>query len=301
LVALAHASADPKLLSLVPPDAALVAGISASSFGGQPNNFVLLTGKNRADLADFYSLTGGDDTRRIHQAIFVALFDNRGLLSEHSLLVSGHFDQSRLFKSATNRGFVTSYRTIPILEIQPLARERDKFYDVRWVAVLDSSVLVFGSIASIRLELDRYSAHSHPNESLLHRLARLRSKDQTWCVLSGAVGKLSYLASEKEIRTVLTDVNPQLADLALSANEFEFGIFYGRQVEFEYEVTLASSAEGHVSPDSFRPSPIELSRNTSLLPSPNTTGHADTLHEMFKISTSRYEAWLTDIERPPVD
>src|SRR5215472_6946092 len=114
------ASPDSRILSLVPPEAQLVAGISASSVQDQPDNFVLMTHNNRVDLGDFFALIGADSSRTIHQMVFVAMADNEAQPNEHSLLVSGHFDQPQMFKSAVDGGAaVTIYRRIPVLEIQP--------------------------------------------------------------------------------------------------------------------------------------------------------------------------------------
>ncbi len=106
---------------------------------GQPDNLFCITHNNTVDLKDFFALTGADGTRIIHQIVFVAIAVNQGPLSEHSLLVSGHFDQPRLFRSATDGGAaVTDYRSVPVLVIQPLTRERGTLHDVRWLAILDS-------------------------------------------------------------------------------------------------------------------------------------------------------------------
>jgi hypothetical protein len=287
----AAASPDPRLLSLVPPGAQLVAGISAPPSQGQPDNFVLITHNNTVDLEDFYALTGADDSRTIHEIVFVAISDSRGLLSEHSLLVSGHFDQPRLFKSATEGGaVVTRYRSIPVLEIHPLPRERAVFNGTRWLAVLNSSVLVFGSIASTRLELDRFLEHSQTDASLLRQLARLRSKDETWCVSSEPT-------RNDEIYRVLAALNPQLAELARSGEAFEFGIHYGRRVEFEYEVTITPTKNNHFGTASPLPSSAELAKSISLLPAPTIVGDADTVHDVIEVSVSRYKEWLAQIRR----
>lgn len=297
VVTAAAVSPDPRLLCLVPPGAQLVAGISAPSAQGQPDNFVLITHNNTVDLDDFYALTGADDSRTIHQIVFVAIADNQGLLSEHSLVASGHFDQPRLFKSATEGGAaVTSYRRIPVLEIHPLPRERAVFNDLRWLAVLDSDVLVFGSIVSVRLELDRYLERSQTDASMLRRLARLRSKDQTWCVLSEPT-------RNDEIYRALAALNPELAAIARSGDAFEFGMHYGRRVEFEYEVTMAATQNNHFDTESHLPSSGELAKGVSLLPAPNIVGDADTVHDMIDVSVSRYKEWLAQIRlrRFPLD
>jgi hypothetical protein len=291
------ASPDPRLLSLVPPGAQIVAGISAPAQQGQPDNFVLITHNNTVDLKDFFALTGADGTRIIHQIVFVAIAVNQGPLSEHSLLVSGHFDQPRLFRSATDGGAaVTSYRRIPVLEIQPFPRERNTFNDVRWLALLDANVLVFGSIVSVRLELDRYLARSQTDASLLRQLAHLRSKDETWSVLSAPL-------RNAEIYRALAALNPELAELARSGDTFEFGLHYGRGVEFEYDATVASTEASRPGLDSHSQAPVEPASGASLIPVLNTAVDAHTLHNIIEVSMSRYKAWLAEISgaRFPVD
>jgi hypothetical protein len=297
-------SPDPRLLSLVPPGAQLVAGIGASTIQSQPHNFVLITPNNWVDLQDFFALTGADDTRTIHQIVFVEVANKEGRPGEHSLLVSGGFDQPQVFKSAADGGAAaTNYRGIPLLEIQPFARERDTFKDVRWLAILDSRVLVFGTISSTRRELDRYLEHSQTDETLLRRLARLRRKDQTWCVLSPTVQALPSLTRGREIHDVLAKISPELAELAQSGSELEFGVHYGRRVEFEYEVAFASAAASRVSPNSPRQSPVEPSKSASLLPALGTAGDGNTRHGVIVVSMSRYKAWCAEIrgQRIPVN
>jgi hypothetical protein len=298
LIGVAAAAPDPRLLSLVPPGAQLVAGISASMFEGQPHNFVLMTQNNWFDLQDFFALTGADDTRSIHQIVFVEVASKEWEPSGHSLLVSGHFDQSHVFKSAAdNRAAVANYRGIPLLEIQPFVREHGKFNGVRWLAVLDSRVLIFGSIAITKLELDRYLARSETDESLLRRLGRLRSKDQTWCLLLASSRTLPSLTRGHEIQDVLAELNPELAEFTQPGNEFEFGLHYGRRVEFEYEVTFASSGSSRVGSDSLTLSAVEHAGSTSLLPNLNRAGDANTLHGVIAVSMSRYKEWLEEIKR----
>ena len=196
----AAASPDPRLLSLVPPGAQLVAGINAPSIQGQPDNFVLMTHNNTVDIEDFFALTGADDERIIHQIVFVSATSTDRQLNEHSLLVSGHFDQLHVFKSAGEGGAaVTDYRSVPILVIQPLAREQGTLHDVRWLAILDSRVLVFGTIASTRLELDRYLEHSRTDDALLRRLPPAQQGSDLVCVVGACHESVSSCLGEGNI------------------------------------------------------------------------------------------------------
>ena len=79
---------DPGLLSLVPPGAAIVAEVT---YGSEPT-FLVLTRNNTADLMDLQAISDVDPTRTIARMVFVAARGSQGLVSEHSLLASGHFD-----------------------------------------------------------------------------------------------------------------------------------------------------------------------------------------------------------------
>lgn len=295
LTGTAHPSPDPRLTCLIPGEAQLVSGISASSSRGQPSNFVLMTGKNQIDLTDFYALTGGDDTRRIHQIALVALSD-KAMLDEHSLLASGYFDKSRTFKAAISAGAtIAMYRGIEVAEIQPFGRERKSFNEARWLAILDSGVLVFGSIDLIRLELDRYLSHGDSDESLLRRLGHLRSKNQEWCVLSGSIDRLALPVWREEIHSTLTAINPELANTALSADEFEFGLFFGRHVELEYFLSGVPDRNSSSSIDPLNKKVGEAALPTSLLASIDQSAEMNTTHRIITIPTSRFEDWLSEI------
>src|SRR5215472_10776808 len=92
-------SPDARLLPLVPPESAIVAGIHATSETGLPGNFLMVSRSNRIDMDDFLALTGADTSRVLHEIIFIA--DGvRDPVVEHSLLASGVFNQSAIFKYA---------------------------------------------------------------------------------------------------------------------------------------------------------------------------------------------------------
>jgi len=297
----AAASPHPPLLSLVPPGAHIVAGVEAPPSSQQPNNFVLITHSNTVDLADFFALTGADDTLTIQRIVFVAMADNNRELGGHSLLVQGHFNQQRLFKSATAGGAkAINYRGVGVLEIQPFARERNEFRDVRWFAVLDSGIVIFGTVTAARVELDRYFAHSETDPSLLGKLNRLRSNNQTWCVLSSPIRALSSPAWNNEIRNVLARLNPELAGLSQSGRALEFGVHYGRQVEFEYDLAATSAAANPVEIDSAVRSPAESPLSSSLLPALDMHGNSNALHGVIRVSMHRYKQWLAQIGQTPV-
>jgi hypothetical protein len=292
-LALAGASAvepDPRLLSLVPPDAQIVAGMNAPSGGGQPNSFLLITHSNTMDLEAFLALSGADSSRIIQQVIFVARVDHTGKLGEHSLLIGGHFDQAHIFKAAVENGAsISEYKGARVLVLQPLERERGSSKDMRWLAITGLNVALFGTIASVQQELDRHLAYSVADPSLMQKLARLRRDDETWCVLSA-------LPQNTDIRNALDALEPTLGELIPAGGGFEFGIHYGRHVEFEYESTGVSAAASEAISNSLVKSLAgpERKGSTSLpqLPMDSNRGPA---HGVVKLSKSQYDAWLADV------
>jgi len=282
---------DQRLLSLVPPGALIAAGMNAPSPQGQPDSFLLVTQNNTADLADFFALSGADDSRSIHQVILVAAADSTGGLGEHSLLASGHFDQARIYRSAVDLGAsVSHYRGFTVLVVQPFARERGRFNDVRWLAILDSNALLFGTVTSVQQELDRHLAHSATDPALTKKLAHLRRDDETWCVLSVS-------AENVEIRNALRSLDPKLADLVQDGDAFQFGIRYGKHIEFEYSVNMASSIDTQTISNSFARSLTGPQANgSSLLPSPAMNSDRGSVHDVVRIPRSRYDAWLAGVQ-----
>lgn len=282
-------SSDARLLSLVPPGAQVVAGMDSPPPKGLPGSFVLMTHNNVVDLNDAIALTGADSTRSVNHAVIVAKNDTAGYMNDHSLLWSGHFDQSRIYKSAVEGGArVIEYRGLPVLVIQPFARERGEMDDVRWFAVLDSNLLLFGSVLAVGEELDRYVAHDTADPILTEKLSHLRHDDETWTMISRP-------ARNPEIERVLTALDPQLGRLAGNADAFLFGIRCRRQVEFEYEATTtASEAEAS---SSSRPvqSFAESARGTMLLPSLKMTDGDNTVRGVVKIPTSQFTTWLEKV------
>lgn len=281
-------SSDARLLSLIPPSAQIVAGMDSPPPKGLPGSFVLMTHNNSVDLGDILALTGADSELSIQHAIFVAKDDIAGYLDEHSLLMSGHFNQTRIYKSAIEGGARRIvYRGLSVLVIQPFARERGEMDDVRWLAVLGTDLLLFGSIPSVAEELDRYLAHDTPDPALAGKLAHLRRDDETWTIIWRPV-------RNPEIRRVLAALDSRLGELSESADSLLFGIRYRRQVEIEYEATTGPHA-----PASSVSIPVqsfdEPGRGIMLLPSLKVTDADKSVRGVVKLPTPQFSKWLEKV------
>jgi hypothetical protein len=284
---------DGRLTPLIPPDSQMVAGMVAPSHGGLPDSFLIITDGNRIDLQDFFALSGVDTSRLIQQVIFAAgAGAGPSVLSEHSLLVSGQFDGDLIARSAARGGAHTGqYRGTKVLVIEPLERERGTFNDLRWLVFLNSDVAIFGTVDSVKQEIDRHIAKSRPDATILARLSGLRRDDETWC-------QVAALLPGSEIQEILRMLDPKLANLGKNGGAFQFGIYFGRHVEFEYEILESSGADAQGVSHSLARSPAgPNAKESSLLPRSGNIGVGEPVRGVVKVSRERYEEWQKELSR----
>ena len=243
------------------------------------------------DMDEFVSLSGSDASRVIYQIIFAAKPGMAGNPEDHSVLVSGHFDRQRIYQSAINGGATsTNYHGFPVLEVKPFRHNENGMDEVRWLAVLDSGVLVLGSIAIVKEELDQQLASTVPDPRLMQLLAALRRDDDAWSVvLSGR----SY-----GVREALMALSPELAEMA-AGKTLRLGIRYARSVEFEYAIDEASENQPVLEPNSgsstaLRAPPGSFSLLGSLQLQSNRAGG---IQGVIKVSKERYDRWVSELSR----
>ncbi len=172
-----------KLLPLVPAGAQIVAGFQDLHGPAASGRVLLTTHNNRLDLDDWIALTGVDTTKVFDEVIEVAMSSDTVELREHLLLVAGHFDRARIFKSAEQNGAPrVSYHGETALLIKPYSRELGDMTDMRWLMILNDRTAIFGTPGMVRLAMQRYDSHYLPDPALVERLARLRSDVTSWNV-----------------------------------------------------------------------------------------------------------------------
>lgn len=277
---------DPRLLQLVPPESRMVAGVLTPSIRGQLSGFLLVTRNNEIDHKDFLALTGGDPSLRIHEIVFLAAGGPDGELIEHSLLVSGHFDRDSIFRLASDGGATRqSYRGIAVLAVQPFAREAGSFRELRWLAIPDPGIAIWGSVASVQRELDRWIANSPTDPELLQRLSRLDDRDETWCLLPAPM-------AGGPILTTFGTLDARLADLASQGRPIQFGVRIGRNVEITASTDPAPQASGNPPSD---PPGIESLVSSYFLAGSSESAESRTVR--VKLRQPAYEKWLAFASR----
>jgi hypothetical protein len=217
-------STDPRLLQLVPAQSRLVAGMSRSAAQGNTGSFLLIATENKVDLSDFFALTGGDASRRLDGLVFVSAASRVTDKNEHSLLASGQFNRESIFRFAAAGASRESYRGVPVLVVPPFERERETFREVRWLAVPEEHLAIFGSVESVQRELDRWIERTVPDPILMSRLQRLKGQEDSWCVL---------LARDRVgiAERVLGKLDPKLGDVVHEGELLAYGIKFGRKIE----------------------------------------------------------------------
>jgi hypothetical protein len=95
-------------------------------------------------------------------------------------------------------------------------------------------VALFGTISTVKGELDRHLAKSAADSSLIQELARLHRDDETWCVVKEFV-------RNNEIQHALGSLDSTLANLTSDGDAFQFGIRFGNRIRFEFWRILTSN------------------------------------------------------------
>ncbi|HEY2471000.1 MAG TPA: hypothetical protein VGI45_24610 [Terracidiphilus sp.] len=276
---------DLRLIRLVPTQTQLVAGTHGALPSRHFASFLVISRNNRTDLDDFFALTGGDTSRTIGQMLFVAASGQNGTVSEHSLLVSGHFNQEAITRFVENsRRRTEVYRDLPVLVVSPFTREVGTFREVRWLVVLNSQILIFGSPVLVREELDRWIANSPPDSILLDRLARLDPNDDAWCLLPAP-------SPTGVVQSLFEKLDSRLGTVARRGEPMEYGIHFGRRVE------ITASSDSPLQSALDWPSGMGADQITggSFFFSPSDgTGAANTGRVVVKVSQRKYKDWIAE-------
>lgn len=227
-----------RLLALVPPDAAVVAGVEDPHNPIPYGHHLLVTVANSLELDDWVALTGVDSHRAVDQLIWLAASSPRGGLREHALLVAGTFDRQHIFQAARQNGASTTwYEQIESLVIQPFAREQSCMGDVRWLAILDEHTAVFGTPWLVQRAIDRLASRASADPRVLTRIARLHDKANSWTLLA-------LPADPAARRAAISQLPRPWSDLVRNAGEITLGIRYGSTTRIDFSIELAVPPPG---------------------------------------------------------
>jgi hypothetical protein len=274
------------LLDLVPSGAELVAGIADPGMPITGGRLLIATDNNNRDLDDCFALLGVNDGRTIEEVIAVASSSPQGDLNDHLLLAAGHFDSTRVFRSAIENGATrTLYNGTNLLVVRPFSREQQQISQVRWPAIVNERTLLFGVPSLVAEALDRLHRSEPTDPALLQRLGQLHSDVNSWSVIAMAPERLNeHLASYALPQSILKD-----------ADEVAVGIHYGRvaRVDFAVHTRDATLIGGFLT----RAQPIPTSVSSAVkLHLQTDPVEIDYIRGSFTVREKEFDKWLAFVE-----
>jgi hypothetical protein len=149
---LAARAADSQLLSLVMPDAKLLAGVNVDQAKASPFGLYLLTQlqSGNSGMQQLIALTGFDPTRDVHE-VLAATNGTPGAKAPMGLVLArGNFDPTTIAALATSKGAATEvYGGVTIIEDPTKAAG---------IAFLNNTLVIAGDLASVKAAIDRPSS-----------------------------------------------------------------------------------------------------------------------------------------------
>jgi hypothetical protein len=223
-------AADPELMSLLMPDARVVAGVNVDQARISPFGQFVLSQMPAADarFANFTAMTGFDPRRDLREVLMATV----GRPGQQGLVLArGTFDAARIFAAAQAAGHtIENYNGIQIVTGKEEALTHA-------VAFLGKSIAVAGDIDNVHGAIDRRNAASSSIDP----------------ALAAKVGQLSEMLDVWSISTVplATVANPKLADNRLNGvlssdvmkaiQQTSGGVKFGATVELSGQAVADSS------------------------------------------------------------
>jgi hypothetical protein len=283
------APADSQLLRMVPAGAEIVSGIADPGTRGATGRILADIDNNNRDFDDCLALIGIDHDKAIDEVIEVASSTEAGDLSDRLLLLSGRFHHGTIFKSALEIGATRNeHDGVSLLVIPPFQREQRRSEQVRWLAILDDRILVFGTPGMVANALDRYVHDERTDPILVQRLAQLRSDANSWSVLAMRPPMLAaHLA--------LYPLSKSWQDALRDVDELAVGIHYGHYDRVEF--VLHSRDGNHIG---------QLLTRVQLVPASLTSVRSlhverlstdeNCIRGSFTVRVTELDSWLKSVE-----
>jgi hypothetical protein len=232
LIALAACSAfaaDSSLLSLVSPDAKVVAGIhvdrsTASQFG----QFVLK--QMQREDADFnkFVLATGFDPRRDLTEVIVSSSDVQQRKGHGLVVAHGTFDIAKLTAQARlSGGALTNYK-----DVQVIADKSDG-----WIAFLDSRTAAAGDADLVRTAIDRRGQGVGIDPKLAAKVNEVSGKYDAWMVSIAPLSNFSGRLPDQRMNGMIN------GDMVQGIEQASGGVVFGTNVQIAGEAVTRSEKD----------------------------------------------------------
>jgi len=208
-------AADPQLLNLVMPDAAVLAGVNVDQAKTSTFGQFVISQVQTSDIQKLAAATGFDPTRDVHEVLAATgpAGSKTGLA-----LARGTFNPAQIAAAAAAKGGTTTetYGGITILEDQK---------QTHGVAFLNSTIAIAGDVASVKAAIDRQKTPSSLPASVLVQINQWSTTEDAWVISTVPPGTLHPASSTPSIPGVGPGAaaNSALQTIQAAAGGVKFG------------------------------------------------------------------------------
>lgn len=178
-------AADSQLLSMVMPDAKVVAGVNVDSAKASPFGLYVLTQmqSNNTDLQQLITLTGFDPTRDVHEVLAATTSTTGSKNPTGLVLARGNFDIEKITAAATAKG-----ATVETYNGATLVEDPQKMVGIAFV---NSTLVAAGDIANLKAAIDRPSTGQTLPSAVLTQVGQWSGNQDAWIVTTVPLAALA--------------------------------------------------------------------------------------------------------------
>jgi hypothetical protein len=306
--ALAPASAlaaDPSLLSLVMPDAKVIAGASVDQAKSTPFGAYVLNRLQPDDpnFAKFVNATGFDPRRDVTELVIASNYSQNDP-THWLVLAKGSFDPARITAAATTAGgIVRQYRGIPVITTKPEANEPQAPKASRTaIAFLDGSTAAMGDVNAVEAAIGRRKANAGVSTPLASKVQQVSANNDFWFT---SVVPLSQFANAMPDQNVAGAMQGNLLGAVQQASG---GVKFGPTVQLNAEALTRSPKDAAALVDvvkfvagliqTNRQSDTTAAQVSTLLDSLKATAQGNLMTMTLSIPETTLEQMISSVRRP---
>ncbi len=232
-------AADPALLSLIPKDPLMIAGVDVTRAKASPFGQRILAEMKDEDknFRELVESTGFDPRRDLREAILAT----DGKTGENTVILArGSFDPSKISAFLRAKGAVPS-----VYNGVELWADGKKANPDGSIAIVDSSLAIFGKDAAVRAAVDRRSASGSALSADLQKRIAEWSVNDAWIITTAPFGELG-VNKDGQNRVMPAGIAPNAIRSAGA------GVRFGQDILVSGEALTRSEQDAQALADVFR-------------------------------------------------
>ena len=239
-------AADPGLLSLLMPDARVIAGVQVDQTKNSLFGQYVLSHMQPDDenFKKFMADTGFDPRRDVSEIVMASNFEHNTPDSHWLIAARGVFNPERIAAIAqTKGGTITNFQGVDILSS---SGKQSEVAAESAIAFFDASSAVMGDLASVKAAIQRRQSRAAASSNLLSKVRDVSAKNDFWFVT---------LVPISEFAGAMPDANLQGAmrgDLMQAISQASGGVKFGPTVRISGEAVTRSDKDASALEDVVR-------------------------------------------------